>query len=230
MIPKIIHYCWFGRNPKPQKVLDYIETWKRFCPDYEIKEWNEDNFDYKSLKYTREAYAVKKYAFVSDVARLYALYNYGGIYFDTDIFVLKNFDDLLENESFLGYETNNILGTGVIGAEKGTTWLLDFFNVYKNLSFITKYGNLDLLPNTLRLKKLSFLKDFVFDNQEAIILHQIHVYPFEFFCAKDFKSKTINATKATYCIHNYTGSWLRIKEMTIPMRLKNLFIKYLLCN
>ena len=105
MIPKIIHYCWFGRKPKPQKVLEYIETWKKFFPDFEMKEWNEDNFDVNMMPYTKEAYYAKKYAFVSDVARLYALVHEGGIYFDTDIRVVKRFsDELLNSHGFLGFE------------------------------------------------------------------------------------------------------------------------------
>ena len=89
MIPKIIHYCWFGGKPKPKETLEYIETWRKFFPDYEIKEWNESNFDYKAYRYTHEAYLVKKFAYVSDVCRLKALYDYGGIYFDTDVKVLE---------------------------------------------------------------------------------------------------------------------------------------------
>ena len=100
MIPKIIHYCWFGGKPKPQKVIEYIETWKKFCPDYEIKEWNEDNFDVNMMPYTREAYKMKRFAFVSDVCRMYALAKFGGIYFDTDIEVKRSFDKLLSLHSF----------------------------------------------------------------------------------------------------------------------------------
>ena len=100
MIPKIIHYCWFGGNPKPQKVLECIETWKKYLPDFKIMEWNESNFDYRKIKYTREAYAVKKYAFVSDVARLYALYEFGGVYFDTDICAVKKIDKA-QNATFI---------------------------------------------------------------------------------------------------------------------------------
>ena len=229
MIPKIIHYCWFGGKPKPQKVLECIETWKKYLPDFKIMEWNESNFDYRKIKYTREAYAVKKYAFVSDVARLYVLYEFGGIYFDTDIIVLKKFSNLLYDKSFLGYESNNVIGTGVIGAEKKTDWILDFYNSYKTISFITKYGNLDLLPNTLRIKELSLFKELKFDNQELVINQQVHIYPFEFFCAKDFKTKKYLANNSTYCIHDYSGTWLQTKQLTILMRLKNILKKYQ-CN
>ena len=100
MIPRIIHYCWFGRKPKPEKVIEYINTWKEHCPDYEIIEWNEDNFDVNQMPFTREAYKTRKFAFVSDVCRLFALMKFGGIYMDTDVRVLKSFDDYINFKSF----------------------------------------------------------------------------------------------------------------------------------
>ena len=104
MIPKIIHYCWFGKNPKPSDVLEYIETWRKFLPDYEIKEWNESNFDIHCNRFVYEAYHIKKFAFVSDFCRLLALYNDGGIYLDTDVEMKKPFDKFLKHKAFVGYE------------------------------------------------------------------------------------------------------------------------------
>lgn len=127
MIPKIIHFCWFGGNPKPRQVLDYIETWKQHNPDYVIKEWNESNFDVYALPFTKEAFLSKKYVFVADVARIYVLIKYGGIYLDTDVEVKKSFDPFLKHESFLGKETPFICGSAVIGASKGCQWLKEFF-------------------------------------------------------------------------------------------------------
>ena len=112
MIPKVIHYCWFGRQVKPQLVIDYIEVWHRVLSDYEIKEWNEDNFNVDSLPYTAQAYKAKKYAFVSDVCRMYALLE-GGIYLDTDVRVLRTFNNFLKNKSFIGIEARNRLGTAL---------------------------------------------------------------------------------------------------------------------
>ena len=105
MIPKIIHYCWFGRKALPRSAKKCIESWKKYLPDYEIKEWNEDNFDVNMIPYTQEAYSAKRYAFVSDYARFYILYHYGGIYFDTDVEVIKPIDDILEKGAFMGCET-----------------------------------------------------------------------------------------------------------------------------
>ena len=114
---KIIHYCWFGGNKKPKNFNKYIKTWKKFLPDYEIKEWNEQNFDVNSTEFSKEAYKMKKWAFVSDVARIYALKEHGGVYFDTDIEVAKKIDHLIENEIWLGREDDKFLATAMIGAK-----------------------------------------------------------------------------------------------------------------
>lgn len=140
MIPKIIHYCWFGRKPKPQKVLEYIETWKKFFPDFEMKEWNEDNFDVNMMPYTKEAYYAKKYAFVSDVARLYALVHEGGIYFDTDIRVVKRFsDELLNSHGFLGFEHDVLITTGVMACEAECPILKTFWMTTINVDSLKIY-------------------------------------------------------------------------------------------
>ena len=106
MIPKIIHYCWFGRNPLPELAQKCIASWKKYLPDYEIKEWNEDNFDVNIIPYTAEAYAQKKYAFVSDYARFWIQHKYGGIYFDTDVEVIRPIDDIIARGNFMGFETD----------------------------------------------------------------------------------------------------------------------------
>lgn len=225
MIPKIIHYCWFGRNPKPYAVLRYIQTWKDKLPDYEIKEWNEDNFDYKKLRYTREAYKAKKFAFVSDVARLFALYYYGGIYLDTDIIVCKSLNDYLYNNTFLGYEVNNLVGTGIIGAEKNSKWIKDFLMSYNHCSFITLRGGFNVCPNTIRLKNI--LKDLgcKFDNKEVILPYDIHIYPYEYFCAKDYRTGKIECTTNTVTIHDYTKTWKSSKQLSLKSRIYNLLLK-----
>ena len=132
MIPKIIHYCWFGRNPLPESALKCIASWRKFFPDYEIVEWNEDNFDVNTIPYTAQAYAAKKYAFVSDYARLKILYDHGGLYFDTDVEVIKPFDDILAGGAFMGCEltaaqgcaVNPGLGLGVSAVRDFTTCCL----------------------------------------------------------------------------------------------------------
>lgn len=204
MIPKIIHYCWFGRKPKPQEVLDYIETWKKYFPDFKIKEWNEDNFDFKSLKYTREAYVERKYAFVSDVCRLKALYEEGGVYFDTDIEVVGSFDDYLNLNSFVGFEVNELIGTGVIGAEKGTKWIQQLLRSYEDEDFINCDGIYNIVPNTIRLTRMMGL--FASDAAPQ-------VFPFDVFCAKHWETQEEFRTEKTVSIHHYKSSWVKQDEV-----------------
>ena len=144
MIPKVIHYCWFGRNPLPPLAVKCIESWKKYLPDYEIKEWNEDNFDVYTNQYTTEAYQAKKYAYVSDYARFWALYNEGGVYFDIDVEVIKPLDDLISKGSFMGCEKD---GDGaytypevapglIVGCEPNHPIIKELFYIYEGFSFI----------------------------------------------------------------------------------------------
>lgn len=200
MIPKIIHYCWFSKNPKPNDVLFCIETWKKYLPDYQIKEWNEKNFDYKKNKYTKEAYISKKYAFVSDVCRLHALYNEGGLYFDTDIEVIKSFRQFEDLSSFVGYEVDNLIGTGVIGALPHTEWIGIMLQSYENECFIRNDGSFNLNPNTQRLTKL-------YDTLPSNL--RPNLFPMDVFCASHWKTKEKFVTENTVSIHHYKSSWVK---------------------
>ena len=126
-IPKIIHYCWFGGKEKPKQVKKCIESWKKHLSDYQIIEWSEKNFDVNQFQYTKDAYAAKKYAFVSDVARVKALLEYGGIYFDTDVEVFKSFDDILDTKCLLGFEEGNYIATSMMGAVPKYSCFKNFF-------------------------------------------------------------------------------------------------------
>ncbi|MDO5555815.1 MAG: glycosyltransferase [Clostridia bacterium] len=133
---KIIHYCWFGSTKKPKKLKKYFKSWKKYLPDYKLMEWNESNFDVNTTDFSKQAYENKKWAFVADVARVYALQQYGGIYFDTDIEVVKNIDSILKNNIWLGREDENFLATAMIGVkEKGNKHLENILNIYKNSNF-----------------------------------------------------------------------------------------------
>jgi len=127
MIPKIIHYCWFGRNPLPASALKCIYSWRKFLPNYEIKEWNEDNFDVNIIPYTREAYEAKKYAFVSDYARFYILYHYGGLYFDTDVEIIKPMDDIVERGNFYGNRVRSKTQGRITAINQSGTWIRCFW-------------------------------------------------------------------------------------------------------
>lgn len=213
MIPKVIHYCWFGRNPKPKEVLDYIETWKKYNPEYEIKEWNEDNFDVHCCKYVWEAYNVKKFAFVSDYARLYALYTEGGIYLDTDVEVRKSFESLLGNHSFVGWE-DNYLGTGVLACVKCQQWVKDILDTYNGESFISWFGKLNTHPNPYRLNDVLRNYGLKMNHKADVLNTDIAIYPIEVLCANNHEKKEYVITDETISIHHYSGSWSSKKKKT----------------
>lgn len=227
-IPKIIHYCWFGKNAKPETVYKYIDSWKKYCPDFKIIEWNEDNFDINCNTYVRQAYEQKKYAFVTDFVRLYVLYNYGGIYMDTDVEVLKPLDIFLKNNSFSGFENNNQIPTGIMGAKKGNIWIKDLLDEYQNLSFIKEDGTLDLTTNVVRITNLTkskyglVQKSFYQNLQNVVTL-----YPYDYFCPKDWATGKINCTANTYTIHHFAGSWHGQKEKKQSEKYKKKLEKYI---
>lgn len=206
MIPKVIHYCWFGRNQKPKEVLDYIETWKKFLPDFEIKEWNEDNFDVNMMPYTKEAYYAKKYAFVSDVARLYALVHEGGIYFDTDIRIIKRFsDELLNSHGFFGFEHDVLITTGVMACEAECPILKTFLNDYNKRRFFKKLF-FDDSTNVSYLTALMKKKGVILNNTEQVIENLI-ILPQVYLCANDCRTHKIYADSKTYAIHEFSYTW-----------------------
>lgn len=218
MIPKIIHYCWFGRKDKPKEVVENIANWKKMNPDFVIKEWNEDNFDIQALPFTKEAYAVGKYAFVSDVARLYALYSEGGIYLDTDVRVLKPFEPYLDNHSFVGKESLFLVSTAVLGAEKGTVWIKDFMNKYKKRHFIKKNGMFDSQVNTLSLS-------FYFNvNYPLWTKGLLSIYDADVFSAKLYADKQYIISERTVSVHEFSSSWMS-KPLTLFQRMHNLLIR-----
>lgn len=219
MIPKIIHYCWFGKKEKPDSVKKCIQTWRKNCPDYIIKEWNEDNFDINIFPFVKEAYAVKKYAFVSDVARLYALIQDGGIYMDTDVRLVKSFDDFLIHKSFIGKEKPLLLSTAVIAAEKGSEWVKAFFKRYENQHFITKNGEFNDIPNTLSLSNF-------YNNRYPSIEQELIVYDIEYFCAKIFPSGEYLITDKTVAIHEFSGSWVD-KKYSLVQKIGHLLKRFL---
>lgn len=227
-IPKTIHYCWFGKADKPESVCKYINTWKKYCPDYKIIEWNEDNFDITSNTYVNQAYQQKKYAFVTDYVRLYVLYNYGGIYMDTDVEVLKPLDKFLNNSAFSGFENNNNIPTGIMGAEKGNLWIKDLLDEYNDLVFIKENGTLDLTTNVVRItnltkKKYGLKQESSFQNLKNIVT----LYPYDYFCPKDWETGEIHCTQNTYTIHHFSGSWHGDKEKKQAEKYRKRLKKYI---
>ena len=220
MIPKVIHYCWFGNNPLPEKYLSYIETWRKFCPDYEIKEWNEKNFDVTSNDYCREAYAAGKWAFVSDYARLKIIYDNGGIYLDTDVEMIKDIRKLVKDgDGFIGFQNNEQITTGLgFSAEKGNECIKTMLDMYVNCHFKSENGKLNMLPcparNTVALKKCG-LKTGKKNMNNVQYLNGITVYPVDYFNPINFDTKKSNITNNTYCIHHYSSSWTSSKTNLI---------------
>lgn len=225
MIPKIIHYCWFGRRKKPNEVLKMINSWKKVLPEYEIKEWNESNFNIENYPYSKEAYLSGNFAFVSDVCRLEVLYKYGGIYLDTDVEVLKTFTPFLSEESFLGYEVEETewIGLGIIGAQPEEEWINYFLDYYRNNHFINFSGH------TVRTANTKIFSLSIYPSMPKEIRPKI--YPADIFCANNWHIGKYNVTKDTVTVHHLARSWRR-KRQTLTGRfiliLKGLLIRY--CN
>lgn len=207
MIPKIIHYCWFGRSPMPELALKCIESWHKYMPDYQYKLWNEDNFDVSCNDYVKEAYKAGKFAFVSDYARLYALFSEGGIYMDTDVEVLKPYDDLLGLPGFIGFEGTKFhpVGTGTIASNPGGEWLKEQLQAYENIHFILPDGSYDLLTNPFRITSLMREHGFI-QNGEKQVYKDMHIFPVDYFCPRQTTGEVL-ITENTYCDHHFMGTW-----------------------
>lgn len=213
MINKTIHYCWFGKNEKDKKSLDCIESWRRFCPNYEIMEWNEGNFDITSNIFVKEAYEKGKWAFVTDYVRLYVLYKYGGIYMDTDVELIKNIDCFLDNEAFSGFENNNLIPTGLMASKKGNEWIKHLLDYYEHRHFVNEDGTLNTSPNTGIITTITAeIYDVKMNNSYQQVQGVLTIYPSEYFCPKSHETGLINITNNTYCIHHFNASWLSAKE------------------
>lgn len=212
MIPKIIHYCWFGGNDLTDEVKKYIATWRKYCPDYKIIEWNEQNFDINCNEYAKEAYEAKKWAFVSDYARLKVLYEYGGIYMDTDVEVVKSFDDLLKCKAFMCFENDKSVSIGTLGVLRKSLLIKDFLLAYEDRHFKKVNGCYDTTTNLKIVTDILVRKYSLNTNGKLQVLNDIYIYPMEYFIAKEYKSGLIKKTQSTYAIHHYKGSWLSKQE------------------
>lgn len=210
MIPKIIHYCWFGGNPLPKEAQRCIDSWRKHLPDYQIKEWNESNFDVNSNRYVKEAYESRKFAFVTDYVRLYALVKEGGIYMDTDVEVLKSFDPFLHHAAFSGFENNNYVPTGMMASEKGGAWVTELLEGYRNRRFIMPDGSLDTTTNTFVITQNMLGHGLVLNNTYQDFPGLATMYPSDYFCPKDHTDGVIKLTDNSVCIHHFAGSWLDV--------------------
>lgn len=207
MIPKKIHYCWFGGNEIPQLAKDCIASWQKYMPDWEYKLWNEDNFDVQSTPYTAEAYSAGKYAFVSDYVRLYALCNEGGLYMDIDFEVYKPFDDLLNNHAFTGFEgsKHSPVMMGVCASESHGEWVTEMLNAYAERHFVKPDGTPDMTTNVQFITAVMAANGFQQNGKEQMY-KDLHIYPVDFFCPRQTTGEYFR-TDNTYCEHMGLDSW-----------------------
>lgn len=213
MIPKVIHYCWFGGNPLPESAIKCIESWKKFCPDYEIKQWSEENYDINKIQYVKEAYQEKKYAFVTDVTRLDIIYHEGGIYLDTDVEIIKSLDQLLDNSLYLGMETTGRVNTGLgFGAEPKHKFVKDNLNLYADIPFVS---NITCVTYTTNMLKRYGLRN----RNELQQLETILVLPTEYLCPLILETNRLKITENTYSIHHYDMSWKDKKDRLIRFKI-----------
>lgn len=249
-IPKIIHYCWFGRNPLPPLAEKCIASWRKYLPDYEIKEWNEDNFDVCMTPYTSEAYYMRKYAFVSDFARFWVLYNYGGIYFDVDVEVIKPIDDILAKGPFMGleklYNGAEYKGCKALPAAGLGMAVYPRMEILKNMMqyyygahFISLKGKISYKTVVLIVTDILLANGAVIDAENISMCEGIYLYPEEYFNPKELATGKITITDNTRSIHHFAGTWVdkskkkrglakhfeRFKNLILRLKIS---IKYLL--
>lgn len=207
MIPKTIHYCWFGGNKKNNEINSYIQSWKKYFPDYEIIEWNESNFDIKCCDYVWEAYKSKKWAFVSDYARFRILYEHGGIYFDTDVEIIKSFNDVLKNGAFMGCEKSlngdEMINPGLgMAANRHMIIYKEILDYYEKIHFSSEHVLTVVDHTTAIMERYGFKRI-----PQKQVIKGINIYPSEYFCPIDMRTGKINVCTDTYSIHHYKGSW-----------------------
>lgn len=221
MIPKMIHYVWFGRKQFPELTNKCIESWRKYCPDYKLVLWNEDNFDLNNCRFAKEAYEKGKYAFVSDYVRLKVLYEYGGIYLDTDVEITKKMDEFLTLHAFSGFEDEKNIPTGIMGCEKKNLIFKELLEYYDNRAFIKNDGTYDMVTNVKIITDRLLKKGFT-PNNELQTVEGFTLYPNDFFCPINPTSGIVNITDNTHAIHHFSGSWLSTEEREALERRKKL--------
>lgn len=225
MIPHVIHFCWFGGKEKPKEILNYIETWKKIFPDYEIVEWNENNYDINACDYIKEAYERGKWAFVSDYVRLDVLYKYGGIYLDTDIEARKRFDVLLDKyKLILGFEDDKYVMTGFMAAEREQVCFKKLLQLYNKKKFVKDNGKIDVVPNPVIVTSIMKKYGLMPDGKMQVFGDNYIVFPNDFFCAYNNTFQRIKVTENTYLVHHCMGSWQTTKDKLKPF-LKCIIVK-----
>lgn len=235
MIPKVIHYCWFGGNPLPKDAQMCLASWKKYLPDYEIKVWNESNFDVNCCPYVKGAYEAKKFAFVSDYARFWVLYKEGGVYFDTDVEVIRNMDHIISAGNFMGIEkslatqkpeSGEMIGVNAglgMGCEPNSPFLKEMLDLYENKPSFTFDEGTIVHHTTWTLQKYGFVNEHKFQEVAGF-----KIYPADYFCPMDSTTGLVYLTENTISIHHYSCSWVDQKTLGFQLHLlKNKLIKIL---
>lgn len=212
MIPRTIHYCWFGNGAKSDLAIKCIDSWKRVMPDFKIKEWNESNFDITACPYVKAAYETRKFAFVADYVRLYALSVEGGIYMDSDVEAIRSLNPFLDLIAFTGYQNGGGCLTGTMGSEKSGRWVSELLNEYETRSFIANDGSLNLTTNVTYTHNYMRRMGARLDGTRETVVGLVELFPEDFFCAKDAGSGKMRVTDNTYTIHHFAASWQTPRE------------------
>lgn len=218
MIQKVIHYCWFGGSP-PQDVIERVNRWRAVCPDYEVVEWNNHTYPLHKNTFLRQAVENEKWSFASDYARLDILAQHGGIYLDTDVDLLRPFDDLLCHECFLGMENDRNVALCTIGAEPDFWFLRDFLALYERISLVDADGYLDLEPNVRHATKLLVEKGLQPD-RTPWEFDGLWVYPADYFVAKSYSTGRTFISERTYAVHQFSASWMDERRRNYEQKVK----------
>ena len=224
VIPKKIHYCWVGGNPIPERNRKCIESWKRFCPDYEIIEWNEKNYDFTQSTYMLQAYEARKWGFVPDYARLDIIYNHGGIYLDTDVEVIKPLDDLLYNNAFCGFEDLHHVAFGLgFGGMAKFPLFKEIRDCYDDIQFVKKDGTLNLIASPVF--QTEFLLNHGLKQDGGFqVIEGMTIYPADYFSPLSLGTRHLRKTPNTYSIHWFDGSWLSEEQQKSNYFYSKMFI------
>lgn len=225
MIPRIIHYCWFGNKPISDMGRHCISSWEQICPDYQIMRWDETTFDIGISAYAQQAYEAEKWAFVSDYVRLYVLKKYGGIYMDTDVELYKPLDEFLELSAFTGFENKNSAVTGIIASEANNDVIAELLKYYDGRCFKLSSIKLDTTPNTVIITDYFKSKGLCLNDRKQVI-ETMTIFPSDYFCPKNPRTGVIKITDNTVCMHHFDGSWLTDKKRKTYERSRQLGKKY----
>ncbi|WP_455720744.1 glycosyltransferase family 32 protein [Agathobacter sp.] len=226
MIPKVIHYCWFGNGEMPDKDKKNIEGWRKLNPDYQIIRWDESNYDVNKNAYMSECYSIPKWGFVPDYARTDIIYNYGGFYFDTDVELKKPLDSLLDEKCIMGFEKSDSVNHGHgFAAEKGNAIIKELLDFYDSIHFINADGSLNITASPVYITQLLIKHGLKLNGKEQVI-DGVHVYPTEYFCPKDYLTGEIKLTTNTISIHHFNLSWMNNEDIQKMKEVGKLSKKY----